>query len=125
MLILEGYGLTESTAASIFNLPDNYRFGTVGLPIPGCEVQIADDGEIYLRSRALMTGYYKLPEDTQAVLTEEGWLRTGDIGIIHPTGHVQITGRKKQIIVTSRGKNIAPSNFENRLKAESRIVHMS
>ena len=121
LLILEGYGLTESTAASTFNLPDNFRFGTVGLPIPGCEIAIADDGEVLLRSRALMGGYYNRPDDTRQALTPDGWLKTGDIGILHPTGHLQITDRKKEIIVTSRGKNIAPSNFENRLKAASPV----
>jgi long-chain acyl-CoA synthetase len=122
LLILEGYGLTESAAASTFNLPENYRFGTVGLPIPGSEVKIAEDGEILLRSPALMSGYYKQPAETAAALTEDGWLKTGDIGILHPSGHLQITDRKKEIIVTSTGKNIAPSNFENRLKAKCRYV---
>lgn len=122
LLILEGYGLTESAAASTFNLPDDYRFGTVGLPIPGSEVTIAKDGEILLRSPAIMHGYFKLPAETKEALTEDGWLKTGDIGILHQSGHLQITDRKKEIIVTSTGKNIAPSNFENRLKTSCRYV---
>jgi long-chain acyl-CoA synthetase len=122
LLILEGYGLTESAAASTFNRPNDYRFGTVGLPIPGSEVTIAEDGEILLRSPAIMQGYFNLPAATSEALTEDGWLNTGDIGILHPSGHLQITGRKKQIIVTSTGKNIAPAHFENRLKTDCRYV---
>ncbi|MEQ1505774.1 MAG: long-chain fatty acid--CoA ligase, partial [Myxococcota bacterium] len=115
VLILEGYGLTESSAASCVNRLDAYRFGTVGLPLPGCEVAIAEDGEIRLRSRGVMSGYWNRPTETAEVLTEDGWLRTGDIGRILPSGHLQITGRKKEIIVTAGGKNVAPANFEGAL----------
>ena len=117
LLVLEGYGLTESSAASCINHPDDFIFGTVGQPIPGCEVRIAEDGEILLRSRGVMKGYHNLPEETAAQLTDDGWLRTGDIGQILPSGHVKITDRKKDLIITAGGKNIAPANFQNRLKA--------
>ncbi|MBT3218051.1 MAG: long-chain fatty acid--CoA ligase [Proteobacteria bacterium] len=122
ILVLEGYGLTESAAASCMNTFDNFRFGTVGHPVPGCELKIADDGEILLRSRGIMKGYYKDPELTSQVITEDNWLLTGDIGVVHPTGHLQITDRKKDLIVTAGGKNIAPAHFENLLKAQSQYI---
>jgi long-chain acyl-CoA synthetase len=122
ILVLEGYGLTESAAASTVNIPSDFRFGTVGQPVPGCEIRIAEDGEILIRSRGVMAGYYKQPSDTAAAITEDGWLRTGDIGLLHPSGHLQITDRKKDIIVTAGGKNVAPAGFENRLKAECPYV---
>jgi long-chain acyl-CoA synthetase len=118
ILILEGYGLTESSAASFVNQPDNYRFGTVGLPAPGVDVRIAEDGEVLLSGRGIMKGYYNQPLATAAALTEDGWLRTGDIGILED-GFLRITDRKKDIIITAGGKNIAPQNFENSLKALS------
>ena len=116
MLVLEGYGLTESAAASCVNRPDDFQFGTVGPPLPGCEVKVADDGEILLRSRGVMRGYHRLPDDTAGALTDEGWLRTGDLGQILRSGHVRITGRKKELIVTAGGKNIAPAAWESRLR---------
>ncbi|TNE89192.1 MAG: long-chain fatty acid--CoA ligase [Deltaproteobacteria bacterium] len=122
LLILEGYGLTESSAASCVNRPDSFVFGSVGKPLPGCQVQIADDGEILLRSRGVMRGYHGKPEETAAALTEDGWLRTGDIGHVLPSGHVVITDRKKEIIVTAGGKNIAPAHFANLLKARAPLV---
>ena len=122
ILLCEGYGLTESSAASTVNTPDDYVFGTVGKPLPGCEVQIADDGEILLRSRGVMRGYYHLPEATADCLVEGGWLRTGDIGTVLDSGHLKITDRKKEIIVTAGGKNVAPAQFQNMLKARSTYV---
>lgn len=122
LLVLEGYGLTESAAASCVNRPESFVFGSVGKPLPGCEVRIEDDGEILLKSRGLMKGYHKLDDDTAATLTEDGWLRTGDIGHVLPSGHVVITDRKKEIIVTAGGKNIAPSHFANLLKARAPLV---
>lgn len=122
LLILEGYGLTESSAASCVNRIDAFRFGTVGQPLPGCEVRIAEDGEVLLKSRGVMRGYWRQPEATAAVLTEEGFLRTGDLGQLLPSGHLKITGRKKEIIVTAGGKNIAPINFEQRLRARCPYV---
>jgi long-chain acyl-CoA synthetase len=126
ILILEGYGLTESCAASCFNAPDDFVFGTVGRPVPGTDIRIDEDGEILLSGRGVMKGYYKRPDDTtQALLTDDQdrtWLRTGDIGTLLPSGHVQITDRKKEIIITSGGKNIAPAHFQNLLKGRSPYV---
>ena len=122
ILVLEGYGLTESSAASCVNRIDDYRFGSVGRPLPGCEVRIAEDGEILIRSRGVMQGYHNAPEATARVLDEHGWLYTGDLGVILPGEHVKITGRKKDLIVTAGGKNIAPANFEGMLKTKCSVV---
>jgi long-chain acyl-CoA synthetase len=119
--ILEGYGLTECTTAATTNRPDRYRFGTVGTALPGFELRLADDGELLIRSQTVFQGYFKDPEATEAVLTGDGWLRTGDIAEIDDDGFVTITDRKKDIIVTAGGKNVAPQNLENDLKA-SRYV---
>ena len=119
--ILEGYGLTECTTAATTNRPDRYRFGTVGPALPGFELRIADDGELEIRSDTVFAGYYKDPEATLAVLGEDGWLKSGDIASIDEDGFVTITDRKKDIIVTAGGKNIAPQNLENDLKT-SRFV---
>jgi long-chain acyl-CoA synthetase len=119
--ITEGYGLTECTTACSTNRPDSYRFGSVGQPLPGFEVRIADDGEIQLRSETVFQGYYKDPEATAAVLDEDGWLSTGDIGHLDEDGFLFITDRKKDILVTAGGKNVAPQNIENELK-NSRYV---
>ncbi len=118
ILILEGYGLTESSAASLLNRPEDYRFGTVGKPLPGCEVRIGDDGELLINSRGVMVGYYNKPDATIRSL-EDGWLHTGDLARILDSGHVQITGRLKDLIVTAGGKNIAPTHFQGLLKARS------
>jgi long-chain acyl-CoA synthetase len=119
--IIEGYGLTECTTAATTNRIDNYRFGTVGQALPGFELRLAEDGELLVRSETVFAGYYKEPEATAQVLTEDGWLRTGDIATIDEDGFVTITDRKKDIIVTAGGKNIAPQNLENDLKT-SRFV---
>ncbi len=121
ILILEGYGLTECTTACTVNRPDAYRFGTVGRPLPGFEVRLAEDGELEIRSETVFAGYHKDEDATRAVLDEAGWLRTGDIAEIDEDGFVTITDRKKDIIVTAGGKNVAPQNLENELKA-SRYV---
>ncbi len=118
ILILEGYGLTESSAASFINRPSKYAFGSVGLPMPGTEVKLApEDKEILLRSPGIMQGYHNLPEGTAETLTSDGWLRTGDIGEIDADGCLRITDRKKDLFKTSGGKYIAPSYIEGRLKA--------
>src|SRR6266436_6546774 len=112
--ILQAYGLTENICVA-FNRPDNHKFGTVGPPMPGCEVKIAGDGEILVRSEMMFSGYYEAPEETDAMF-RNGWLLTGDIGEIDADGFLKITGRKKELIVTSTGKKVAPALIENLLK---------
>jgi long-chain acyl-CoA synthetase len=114
MPILQAYGLTENVCVA-FNRPDNYKFGTVGPPMPGCAVEIAADGEILVRSGMMFSGYYKAPEQT-AEMFRDGWLLTGDLGEIDADGFLKITGRKKELIVTSTGKKVAPALIENMLK---------
>jgi long-chain acyl-CoA synthetase len=121
LTILEGYGLTESSAGSFLNRPESVRFGTVGLPFPGTEVRIADDGEILIGGRGIMRGYHGLPGETAEAL-EDGWLHTGDIGELDEAGRLRITDRKKELIKTSGGKYVAPTYLEGRIKAACPFV---
>ena len=119
--VLEGYGLTETASSATVNDPSDFRIGTVGRPVDDAEIRVDEDGEILIRSDAVFAGYYKDPEATAAVLTADGWFRTGDVGEIDSEGFLKITDRKKDLIITAGGKNIAPQNLENALKA-SRFV---
>jgi long-chain acyl-CoA synthetase len=121
MLVVEGYGLTETSSSTTVNDPDDFRFGTVGRAVAGTEIRLDEDGEILVRSETVFAGYYKDPEATEAAFTEDGWFRTGDVGEIDDDGFVRITDRKKDLIITAGGKNIAPQNLENALKS-SRFV---
>ena len=113
--VLEGYGMTETSAVATLNTIDEHRLGTVGRPLPGCEVQIGEDGEIQMRGKNIFKGYYRNEEATKATL-QDGWLLSGDLGEIDADGYVTITGRKKDLIITSSGKNVSPSNIEQALQ---------
>lgn len=115
--VFEGYGLTESTAASVVNAPGAYQPGTVGKPLPGTAVRVGDDGEVYLRGDGVFTGYWKNEAATRDAIDDEGWFATGDLGDLDDGGFLRITGRKKEILVTSGGKNVAPSVIEDRISA--------
>jgi len=127
MLILEGYGQTEVSCFCTLNSPDDYRLGSVGKALPGVEMKIAPDGEILVKAPTVCKGYLNQPELTRETITPEGWIHTGDVGRIDEQGFLWITGRKKEIIITSGGKNVTPSNIENLLcnhpMIEQALVH--
>jgi long-chain acyl-CoA synthetase len=115
VLVLEGWGMTETSTAATISSPDDFKIGTIGKPFPGCEVKIAGDGEILVKGPNVFQGYYKNEEATRETIVD-GWLHTGDLGEIDSDGFIKITGRKKDIIITAGGKNITPANLENEIK---------
>ena len=117
LIILEGYGLTETTAGSTLNLPKSLKIGSVGRPLPGTGVRIESDGEVLLKGPHVFSGYWNNEAATAEVMTSDGWFRTGDIGELDGEGFLRITGRKKELIVTAGGKNVAPAVLEDRLRA--------
>ena len=116
VLVLEGYGMTETTAAATLNTQHRFRFGTVGRALPGTEIAIAEDGEVLMRGPNLFAGYFRNEEATRETMTEDGWLRSGDLGSVDDDGFLRITGRKKDLIITSSGKNISAANLEAALR---------
>jgi long-chain acyl-CoA synthetase len=115
VLVLEGWGMTETSTAATISTPDDFKIGTIGKPFPGCEVKIAEDGEILVKGPNVFQGYYKNEEATRETIVN-GWLHTGDLGAIDSDGFIRITGRKKDIIITAGGKNITPANLEGEIK---------
>jgi long-chain acyl-CoA synthetase len=115
VLVLEGWGMTETSTAATISSPEDFKIGTIGKPFPGCEIKIAEDGEILVKGPNVFQGYYKNEEATRETIVN-GWLHTGDLGEIDPDGFIKITGRKKDIIITAGGKNITPANLENEIK---------
>jgi len=114
--VMEGWGMTETTGIGTVNLPEAHKFGTIGRPVAGAEIRIADDGEIEIRGELLLREYWGNPEATADVMTDDGFLHTGDLGAIDDEGYVSITGRKKDIIITAGGKNLTPANLEGDLR---------
>ena len=121
--VLEGYGLTETFAAITVNRFDDYHFGTVGKPLPGFDIKLASDGEILIRGSTVFKEYLNRPEDTKAVFTNDGWFKSGDIGEYSRDGFLRITGRKKEIIITAAGKNVAPQMIETIMTDTPCISH--
>jgi long-chain acyl-CoA synthetase len=120
VLVVEGWGMTETSTAATISTAEDFKFGTIGKPFPGCEVKVADDGELLVRGPNVFKGYYKNEEATREALVD-GWLHTGDLGEVDPDGFIRITGRKKDIIITAGGKNITPANIEAEVKQHALV----
>ena len=120
--ICELWGMSETSAMATLNPPGRIRVGTVGPPVPGIEVKLAEDGEVMVRGPVVMKGYRNMPEKTAEALTEDGWLLTGDIGEFDEEGYLQIVDRKKELIINAAGKNMSPANIEAKLKAASPLI---
>jgi long-chain acyl-CoA synthetase len=116
VLVLEGWGLTETVGVGCVATRDAFKFGTVGRPVPGAEIRIADDGEVQMRGPMVFREYWHNPDATKATFSDDGWFMTGDLGELDDDGYLRITGRKKDIIITAGGKNLTPANLENDLK---------
>jgi len=124
MLIIEGYGLTECSPTLTLNRPHDFRFDSVGKPLSSVQLRIADDGEIQAKGPSVFSGYHEDPEATAEAFTEDGWFRTGDLGTLTDDGFLQITGRKKEILVTAGGKNVPPANIELRFASHPWVQHV-
>jgi len=123
VLIIEGYGLTETSPTLTINRPESYRFDSVGKPLPSVELRLADDGEILARGPSVFAGYHRDPEATRVAFDDDGWFRTGDVGRFTEDGFLQIVDRKKEILVTAGGKNVPPANIEGQLVADPLVKH--
>jgi long-chain acyl-CoA synthetase len=124
ILILEGWGATETSAPATWNTPEDYRFGSVGKPIPGVEVKVDGDGELLVRGPNVFREYWKMPDATRETIDPDGWYHTGDIGMFDTEGYVYITDRKKELIITAAGKNISPANIENLIKSSPYVSNV-
>ncbi len=122
VLVMEGYGLTETSAGSFVNSPDDFRIGSVGKPFPGVEARIAEDGEVMIKGPNVMRGYHNLEGESASALTEDGWLATGDIGELDDEGYLSIVDRKKELIINAAGKNMSPANIEAKVKSSSPLI---